>query len=636
LAGTSLSADYPASSPEVTSVGGTVATGTGELAWDDCNGTGNSNCATILTSEGGVGASGGGVSNLYKGGPQGQPVLAGTGGYREVPDVSANSGSNYGSGVEFYIQGQWQPYIGTSLATPLWAALVADRDSQCRAPTGDFNPALYSLYGGSGQGYGVAFNAIDQGYVPGPSFRPEAGSNDYTQSNGGAYAVGNGYNMATGIGSPIATGLACTEVSGDYSGPAGQQVTLSGVGLEDATISFGAQAATVVSETGTTATVVAPPAPTGVTQVAISASSLLGQGVHGATFTYSSGQSTTTTTSPTTTTSSTTAPNTSTTLPIIGGGGGSPPPPPPALTTTTTAYVASPVTSTTQGAPSTTTTVPATTPGKSAHRAGHGYWLVDGRGQVFSFGLGKVPAAPTVPSSEKVVAIVPTADDQGYWLVGADGRVSVAGDAKYHGDIPGLGVAPAGAKAAKRLAAPIVGLMPSADGSGYLLVGSKGALYSFGDARPAGSCAKKGRCAGAVVAAVANPGGKGYWLLTTSGHIYSFDGARSLAQCTSQVSTSRSSVVAAAATADGKGLWALLADGAVCHVGDATLYHQTAGPAPKGPKFGTGAAIVPLYGGPGYWVVTSTGQVLCYGAAPLVGDLAGHHLSTPLVAAAGW
>lgn len=652
LTSTSLSTDYPASSPEVTSVGGTVATTTGELAWDDCNGTGNSNCATILTSEGGVGASGGGVSNLYKGGPQGQPVLAGTGGYREEPDVSANAGSNYGYGVEFYIDGQWQPYIGTSLATPLWGALVADRDSQCRTSTGDFNPALYSLYATAGQGYGVAFNAIDQGYVPGPGFRAEAGTNDYTQSNGGAYAVASGYNMVTGIGSPIGTGLACTEVSGDYEGAPGQQVTVDGVGLEDATISFGAQGATVVAETGTSATVVVPPAPAGVSQVAVSASSLLGESLQGATFTYASGQgptttTTTTTVSTTTTSSSTTTSTTtstiptptSTTSPIIGGGGGGAPPPapPPALTTTTTAYVASPVTSTTQAmAPTTTTTVPATTPGQSAHRPGHGYWLVDRRGQVFSFGLGKAPAAPTVPSAEKVVAIAPTPNDEGYWLVAADGKVFVAGNAKYYGDIPGLGIGPVGSKAAKHLSAPIVGLVPSVDGRGYILVGADGGLFSFGDARPAGSCAQKGHCAGPVVAAVADATGSGYWLVTASGHIYSFGHARALAQCVPVVSSARSSVVAATGTPTGKGLWVLLANGSVCHVGNAAVYHQTAGPAPKGPDFGVGAAIVALDDGPGYWVVTSTGRALCYGAAPRVGDLAGHHLATPLVAAAGW
>ncbi|MCK4177969.1 hypothetical protein, partial [Aciditerrimonas ferrireducens] len=57
-------------------------------------------------------------------------------------------------------------------------------------------------------------------------------------------------------------------------------------------------------------------------------------------------------------------------------------------------------------------------------------------------GIGVRPAAP-------VVGIVPTPDDQGYWLVGQDGGVYAFGDASYLGSVPGAGLHPR---------SPVVGL----------------------------------------------------------------------------------------------------------------------------------------------------------------------------------
>ena len=117
--GTELDPSYPASDPLVTAVGGTVLNSGTELAWNDCNGTGSIACAEDLVPKGGTssdGASGGGVSQLFSTGPTGQPVLNGTAGYREVPDVSAESGSNYGSDVVLYVDGVWGP--GSAPASP--------------------------------------------------------------------------------------------------------------------------------------------------------------------------------------------------------------------------------------------------------------------------------------------------------------------------------------------------------------------------------------------------------------------------------------------------------------------------------------------------------------------------------------
>lgn len=629
---TGLSVDFPGSDPWATDVGGTVDNGGSELAWNDCNGTGSVSCAENIYDQGGVGATGGGVSQLYSTAPTGQPVLAGTGGRREVPDVSAEAGSNFGDDIEVYVDGSWQAYLGTSLAAPVWAALVADRDSTCTTATGSFDPALYSLYGGlAAHGYGTAFNPVSQGYVPGPAFQPEVGTNDYTQTNNGDYPVSPSYNLATGIGSPIAPGLACSQVgSGPYQGTAGQDITLTGVGLEDASIYFGAQQATVVSESGTSATVLVP---AGQGQVELSATSqVLGLSRDQAEFTYAASTTSTTGTTATSSTTASTATSTSTGGGGSGPGGGFVPPPPGTTTTATTAPVASPVTSTTAVA---TTAAPTTVaPVQGAHKTTHGYWLVNGKGQVFTFGLTKLVTAPKVPTGQRIVAIAPTPDFGGYWLVSAQGRVFPAGDASSFGDLRTLGISSSG-HGPKHLSAPVVGIVPSADGRGYLLVAADGGVFKFGDASSRGSCNRPGKCDGAVVAAMADPTGPGYWLVTAKGHVYSLGGAPAFGQCGTEVSLHRSHVVAAAPTPGGRGLWALMADGALCAIGNAGLYAHPGGSAKVTVPAGT-AAIVAVHGLPGYWVVTVKGTVLCYGSAPQEGDLAGQRFAPPLVAATGW
>jgi hypothetical protein len=39
-----------------------------------------------------------------------------------------------------------------------------------------------------------------------------------------------------------------------------------------------------------------------------------------------------------------------------------------------------------------------------------------------------------------VIGLVPTADDSGYWLVGSDGGIFAFGDAPFVGSLPGLGI----------------------------------------------------------------------------------------------------------------------------------------------------------------------------------------------------
>ena len=100
------------------------------------------------------------------------------------------------------------------------------------------------------------------------------------------------------------------------------------------------------------------------------------------------------------------------------------------------------------------------------------------------------------------------------------------GDSGFYGSLPGLGLAPYGiGRAEISLDAPIVGMVPSADGGGYFLVASDGGVFAFGDARFAGSCPGIGGCSGAAVAVMPDATGNGYWLVTQTGHVYTFGDA---------------------------------------------------------------------------------------------------------------
>jgi hypothetical protein len=187
---------------------------------------------------------------------------------REVPDVSANAGVP----VVFYAGGQWGAFTGTSIAAPMVAGLWADRQSACVHPAaGDAAATLYQVAADGGVGTGL--------------YDITQGENDFTQTNGGQYGAGPGYDLASGLGSPIGPGLACAEVTSvaPSQAPVGSDVTVNGLGLARATISFGGLPATVVSGTASSETVVVPD---GSGTVTVSATSSLGNGSATALFTY--------------------------------------------------------------------------------------------------------------------------------------------------------------------------------------------------------------------------------------------------------------------------------------------------------------------------------------------------------------
>lgn len=226
----------PASQPWVTSVGGTSfgndnpggnenpsypSAGT-ETVWNVdnlCNTSADEGevsgyfwCA--VTGAGGGGSSqfwgrpfyqfGPGVNNAYDttGNGTTQCSLANTGTpCRQVPDVSANADA-YTGYAEYCTANAGTPYSscgfssgepvsgwfqigGTSLSTPLWAALITDRDAYQGFRTGNINPLVYLAGALAPSLFFHDINGIGQ-----------------TTNNNGLFPVTPGFDEATGVGSP--------------------------------------------------------------------------------------------------------------------------------------------------------------------------------------------------------------------------------------------------------------------------------------------------------------------------------------------------------------------------------------------------------------------------------------------------
>jgi kumamolisin len=181
---TGVNVDYPASSPNALGCGGTTLTGdtstytiTSEVVWNE-----------LASNEG---ATGGGVSADYPlpswQANAGVPVSAAggsAGSGRGVPDVAGNADPV--SGYLVVVDGQQQPVGGTSAVAPLWAGLIA------------------RLAQATGKQFGLLQPLIYTGVAPGVA---QAGFNDITQGNNGAYSAGPGWDACTGLGSPNGTAL---------------------------------------------------------------------------------------------------------------------------------------------------------------------------------------------------------------------------------------------------------------------------------------------------------------------------------------------------------------------------------------------------------------------------------------------
>ena len=175
--GTEQAVDFPASSPNITGVGGTRLSVTStnahssETTWNDSNG----------------GATGGGLSTIFAA-LSFQSRQSTTN--RTVPDVSADAAPS--CGYLIVTAGQQAVVGGTSGAAPLWASFATLQNARHGGPLGNLNPTFYSI--GNGSSYTTGFHDIT------------TGTNSHNGVTG--FRAGRGYDQVTGWGSFKSAALA--------------------------------------------------------------------------------------------------------------------------------------------------------------------------------------------------------------------------------------------------------------------------------------------------------------------------------------------------------------------------------------------------------------------------------------------
>ena len=270
------------------------------------------------------------------------------------------------------------------------------------------------------------------------------------------------------------------------------------------------------------------------------------------------------------------------------------------------------------------------TPGTSASTSTHGYWLVGSDGGIFNFGTADFYGSPgSLALQRPVVGIVPTADRGGYWLDASDGGIFNYGDAGFYGSIPGLGLHPAGSGQPHSLSAPIVGMVPSADGGGYFMVASDGGVFAFGDARFAESCPGIGGCSGAAIAVMPDASGDGYWLVTQTGNVYTFGDAPNYGGPDHRPWRLPRLLVLPTGEATGS-------SSPMEPLPTLAMLAASAMPAGAIRRLDPATAIFTTSDGEGYWTASANGTVDQFGDAPNDGGMSGTHLNGSIIAATGF
>jgi len=282
VASKGLAVNYPASSPEVTGVGGnefdegagSYWTGSGsnggtaisyipEMGWNDSPTTGT---GSILSSS--LSASGGGASSCATApsktctGGFGFPKpmwQAGSGvpadGVRDVPDVAMSASANHdgyiicdGGSCASGVGNSPSVFGGTSASTPVFAGIVTLLN-QAVAGTGlgNINQKLYLLAQSSSNG---VFHDVKSGsnIVPCTAGTPSCPTKAPFQYG---YSAGTGYDQVTGLGSVDADKLITA-----WTGGATKPATATALSLTAATITAGTSVTFTAAVTHTAGTAV--------------------------------------------------------------------------------------------------------------------------------------------------------------------------------------------------------------------------------------------------------------------------------------------------------------------------------------------------------------------------------------------
>ncbi|HUI48076.1 MAG TPA: L,D-transpeptidase family protein [Acidimicrobiia bacterium] len=225
--------------------------------------------------------------------------------------------------------------------------------------------------------------------------------------------------------------------------------------------------------------------------------------------------------------------------------------------------------------------------------------------EVYAFGSATFHGSMSAFSiARPIVAMATTANGKGYWLVASDGAV-YSFNAPFYGALAGW-----------PLAQPVTGITATPTGHGYWIVTGDGSVFPFGDAKLYGSLGGMHLNA-SIKALIPGPKGRGYWLYASDGGVFSFGSARF--HGSTGAMHLNAPVVGMASTPSGKGYWLVASDGGIFTFGDAGFHGSTGAMRLNSPVVG----MARDGSGRGYWLAGADGGVFTFGDAHYKGSAAG-------------
>jgi plastocyanin len=194
-----------------------------------------------------------------------------------------------------------------------------------------------------------------------------------------------------------------------------------------------------------------------------------------------------------------------------------------------------------------------------------GYWLVTADGHTANFGTAPPVGSVSGKLASPIVGAVATPDGQGLYLAGKDGGVFTLGSAVFMGGLGGI-----------KLAQPIVGITTDLGGTGYDLAAADGGVFNFGVNSNGGGSRFFGGLGGIklnkpIVGIIDTPDGQGYDMVATDGGVFAFGPSAGFFGGLGGIKLN-SPIVGISLTADFQGYRLAAGDGGVFDFGDAGFF----------------------------------------------------------------
>jgi hypothetical protein len=221
------------------------------------------------------------------------------------------------------------------------------------------------------------------------------------------------------------------------------------------------------------------------------------------------------------------------------------------------------------------------------------------------------PQPPSGPDTGVPQPFAPTSRS-GYWMLGSRGKVFGFGDARAYGDVDTGPLATA------------VDIEPTLSGNGYWVLDDRAGVHPRGDAvyygAPAAAQLRTGESATSLSATRTR---RGYWVFTSYGRVFPFGDATHLGDLGG--TRLNGPVLDSITTETGNGYYMVASDGGIFSFGDAHFFGSMGGTRLNQPV----RSLVPDPDGRGYWLVAADGGVFAF-EAPFRGSMGGTTLNRPV------